>query len=179
MFKSALGQDSHRFEERHSKKPLMLAGVKIPGCPGLLGNSDADVVLHALTNAVSGISGVNILGTVSDRMCLKQGVKDSRAYLKKALSTLGDYRCVHVSVAIEAARPKLEKHIPAMKRSLARICVLTAADIGITATTGEGLTSFGRGEGIQAFVMVSAVSSSQMQAFRRSAAPEKARNPRC
>ena len=156
MFKSALGQDSHCFEEKHSKKPLMLAGVKIPACAGLLGNSDADVVLHALTNAVSGISGVNILGAVSDRMCLKQGITDSRAYLEKALKTLGVYRLVHVSVAVEAMRPKLRKHIPAMKRSLARICGLSAADIGITATSGEGLTSFGRGEGIQAFVMVSA-----------------------
>lgn len=155
MFKSALGQDSHCFEARHSKKPLKLAGVKIPACTGLSGNSDADVVLHALTNAVSGISGVNILGAVSDRMCLKQGVTDSEAYLKKALSTLDGYRLVHVSVAIEAMRPKLQKHIPAMKRSLAGLCGLTVADVGITATSGEGLTSFGRGEGIQAFVMVS------------------------
>jgi 2-C-methyl-D-erythritol 2,4-cyclodiphosphate synthase len=157
MFKSALGQDSHRFEGQDSKKVLMLAGVKITGCPGLAGNSDADVVLHALTNAVSGLSGVNILGSVSDRMCLKQGIKNSRAYLEKALSTLGDYRLVHVSVAIEAMRPKLQKHIPAMKRSLSRLCRLAVSDIGITATTGEGLTSFGRGEGIQAFVMVSAM----------------------
>jgi 2-C-methyl-D-erythritol 2,4-cyclodiphosphate synthase len=156
MVKSALGQDSHRFEERHSKKPLMLAGIKIPACPGLDGNSDADVVLHALTNAVSGISGVNILGPVSDRMCVKQGITDSRAYLGKALSTLRGYRLVNVSVAVEALRPKLLKHIPAMKRSLARLCGLTVEDIGITATTGEGLTSFGRGEGIQAFVIISA-----------------------
>lgn len=156
MVINAIGQDSHRFEGRHSKKTLMLAGVKIPGCAGLAGNSDADVVLHALTNAVSGISGVNILGKVSDRMCLKQGIRDSRAYLKRALETLGDCRLVHVSVVVEARQPKLEKHIPAMKRSLATICGMTAGAVGITATTGEGLTAFGRGEGIQAFVMVSA-----------------------
>jgi 2-C-methyl-D-erythritol 2,4-cyclodiphosphate synthase len=153
---SAIGQDSHRFEGRGSKKPLMLAGVKIPGSAGLEGNSDADVVLHALTNAVSGISGVNILGKISDGMCLKRGITDSRAYLKRALATLGDFRLVHVSVSVEAKRPKLEKLIPAMKRSLAKLCGLSARDIGITATTGEGLTAFGRGEGIQAFVIVSA-----------------------
>jgi 2-C-methyl-D-erythritol 2,4-cyclodiphosphate synthase len=167
MFTSAIGQDSHRFEERNSKKPLMLGGVRIKGCPGLAGNSDADVVLHALTNAVSGMSGVNILGKMSDGMCLKQGIKDSRAYLKKALETLGDYRLVHVSVAIEAKRPKLETHIPAIRRSLAKLCGCAASDIGITATTGEGLTAFGRGEGIQAFVMVSAVRLSLLQAGRR------------
>jgi 2-C-methyl-D-erythritol 2,4-cyclodiphosphate synthase len=169
MFTSAIGQDSHRFEERDSKKPLMLGGVKIKGCPGLAGNSDADVVLHALTNAVSGISGVNILGKTSDLMCLKQGIKDSRAFLEKALETLGDYRLVHVSVAIEAKRPKLEKHIPAIRRSLAKLCGCAAMDIGVTATSGEGLTAFGRGEGIQAFVMVSAVRLSLSQVCRGSA----------
>jgi 2-C-methyl-D-erythritol 2,4-cyclodiphosphate synthase len=155
MVISAIGQDSHCFEGRHSQKPLTLAGVKIAPGGGLAGNSDADVVLHALTNAVSGLSGVNILGKVSDRMCLKQGIRNSRAYLRCALETLENCRLVHVSVAVEAKHPKLEKHIPAMRRSLAKLCGLAAADIGITATTGEGLTAFGRGEGIQAFVMVS------------------------
>jgi 2-C-methyl-D-erythritol 2,4-cyclodiphosphate synthase len=179
MFTCAIGQDSHRFEERNSKKPLMLCGVKIPACPGLAGNSDADVVLHALTNAVSGISGVNILGRISDRMCLKQGIRDSRAYLQKALESLQDCRLVHVSVSIEAQRPKLQRHIPAMRRSLARLCGCAVSDIGITATTGEGLTSFGRGEGIQAFVVVSAVRLMQMRAFRRSAAPGRTRKTDC
>jgi 2-C-methyl-D-erythritol 2,4-cyclodiphosphate synthase len=156
MVVNAIGQDSHPFEGRDSRKRLRLAGVRIPGCAGLAGNSDADVVLHALTNAVSGISGVNILGKVSDRMCLKQGITDSRAYLRRALESLGDCRLVHVSVAVEARRPRLEKHIPAMKRSLAKLCSLAQGNIGITATSGEGLTAFGRGEGIQAFVVVSA-----------------------
>jgi 2-C-methyl-D-erythritol 2,4-cyclodiphosphate synthase len=160
MFISAIGQDSHCFEEMRSKKPLMLGGVKIPGCIGLAGNSDADVVLHALTNAISGISGVNILGKISDRMCLKQGIKDSSAYLRKALDTLGDYRLVHVSISIEAKRPTLQKHVSAMKRSLARLCGLAVPDIGLTATSGEGLTSFGRGEGVQVFAIVSAVKPS-------------------
>jgi len=154
MVASAIGQDSHRFENRNSKKKLVLGGLTIPGCVGLTGNSDADVVLHALTNAISGISGVNILGAVSDRMCLKQGIKDSSAYLNKALQTLNSRRLAHVSVTIEAKRPKLEKHIPAMRRSVAKLCGCPIGSVGITATSGEGLTSFGRGEGIQAFVIV-------------------------
>jgi 2-C-methyl-D-erythritol 2,4-cyclodiphosphate synthase len=117
-------------------------------------------VLHALTNAISGISGVNILGKISDRMCLNQGIKDSSAYLRKALDTLGDYRLVHVSISIEAKRPTLQKHISAMKRSVARLCGLAVPDIGLTATSGEGLTSFGRGEGVQVFAIVSAVKPS-------------------
>ena len=73
MIRVAIGQDSHRFEPDGSDKKLILGGVVIEGCPGLSGNSDADVVLHALTNAVSGITCVNILGEEADRMC-RQGV---------------------------------------------------------------------------------------------------------
>ena len=66
--KAAIGQDSHRFEESLGK-PLILGGVVFPGEPGLLANSDGDVVLHAITNAVSGITGPNILGKIADEMC--------------------------------------------------------------------------------------------------------------
>jgi 2-C-methyl-D-erythritol 2,4-cyclodiphosphate synthase len=156
VLKAALGQDSHRFEAARSAKPLMLGGIAVRGCPGLRGNSDADVVLHAVTNAVSGISGKNILGRVADGMCQDKGITDSCAYLKKALSTLGPYRLTHVSVCIEGKRPMLARHLPAMRKSLARLCSLSVRDIGITATTGEGLTTFGRGLGLQAFAVVSA-----------------------
>ncbi|MGB7569187.1 MAG: 2-C-methyl-D-erythritol 2,4-cyclodiphosphate synthase [Chitinivibrionales bacterium] len=156
MFKSGIGQDSHRFEEEGSRKPLVIGGVHIPGCPGLRGNSDADVVLHALTNAISGISGRNILGKISDDMCLRQGITDSRAYLEKAMESLGNYRISHVSIAIEGRRPRFEPVIGKIQESLANLLSLQSSDIGITATTGEGLTAFGRGEGLQAIVIVSA-----------------------
>ena len=155
---SAIGQDSHRFDPDGSQKPLVLGGTIIPGAPGLAGNSDADVILHAITNAVSGVSGVNILGKISDNLCLEQGITDSRVYLEKALETLlpGGWRLTHVSISVEAKRPHLSKHIPEIKRSIAQILRLSENNIGLTATSGEGLTSFGRGEGIQAFVIVSA-----------------------
>ena len=73
MYISAIGQDSHRFEPIGSAKPLILGGVQVNGFRGLAGNSDADVILHAITNGISGISGVNILGTISDDLCLKKG----------------------------------------------------------------------------------------------------------
>ncbi len=156
MFISALGQDSHRFEPEDSQKPLILGGIEIPGALGLAGNSDADVILHALTNAVSGISGVNILGKISDELCLKQGIKDSRVYLQKALETLNTWSILHVSISVEAKRPHLSAHIPAIKRSIAQLLVIPEECVGLTATTGEGLTGFGRGEGMQALVIVSA-----------------------
>jgi 2-C-methyl-D-erythritol 2,4-cyclodiphosphate synthase len=157
MIKTGLGQDSHRFVAAGQDKPLMLGGIHIEGCAGLDGNSDADVVLHALTNAVSGVSTVPILGAVSDRLCLEQGITDSRRYLAEALGTLGVYRLVHVSVSIEALRPKLAAHIVPMRASLAELCGIELDAVAITATTGEGLTGFGRGEGIQALVIVTAL----------------------
>jgi 2-C-methyl-D-erythritol 2,4-cyclodiphosphate synthase len=156
MHIAGVGQDSHRFEAEASSKPLALGGVVIPGCPGLDGNSDADVVLHAITNAVSGLHGVPVLGSISDELCLTKGIRDSSAYLASALELLKGYRLVHVSVSIEAQRPRLAGHLPAMRKSIARLCSLTEEHVAITVTSGEGLTAFGRGEGIQAFAVVSA-----------------------
>jgi len=157
---SAIGQDSHRFEPAGSSKPLILGGVTIPNCVGLEGNSDADVILHALTNAVSGISGQNILGKISDDLC-RGGQTDSRVYLEKAVDTLsaGGWKLTHVSISIEAKRPHLADHIPTIKKSIASLLSIQENDVGLTATTGEGLTAFGRGEGIQAFAIASAVRS--------------------
>ena len=145
---TAIGQDSHRFVPEGTEKPLVLGGVAIPGSPGLDGNSDADVVLHAVTNAVSGATGVNILGAVSDRMCLVEGIRDSVAYLEEALRHLEGARPVHLSISLECARPKLAAHIPEIRSRLAGLLGLAERHVGITATTGEGLTAFGRGEGI-------------------------------
>ena len=156
MYISAIGQDSHRFEPVGSSKPLILGGVQLTGQRGLMGNSDADVILHAITNAVSGISGVNILGKVSDDLCLKQGITDSRVYLCEALKTLGEWKLSHVSISIEARRPHLAEHIEEIRNSIAVLLSLAAENIGLTATSGEGLTEFGKGEGIQVFVIVSA-----------------------
>jgi 2-C-methyl-D-erythritol 2,4-cyclodiphosphate synthase len=154
MFKTSIGQDSHRFEPEGSAKPLLLGGVEVPGCPGLTGNSDADVILHAVINAVSGISGINILGKIADELCIKKGITDSRVYLEKALDTLKDYKVTHLSLSIEGKRPNLEPHIQDIKRSLAELLSLTPSDIGLTATTGEGLSEFGKGNGVQVFALI-------------------------
>ena len=131
--KAAIGQDSHRFEEGYGK-PLILGGVVFSGEVGLLANSDGDVVLHAITNAVSGITGRNILGRVADEMC-QSGITDSAEYLREALS-------------MECLRPKISPMIPAMQEKIAELLGVEPAAIGITATTGEGLTDCGKGLGI-------------------------------
>jgi len=156
MYISAIGQDSHRFEPEASTKSLMLGGIRINNIPGLEGNSDADVVLHALCNALSGLSGKNILGAVTDDMCNNRGITDSAEYVKAALATLGVIRLQHLSISIEARRPHLSNYIDAMKSSVAALTGLAQHHVGITATSGEGLTAFGRGEGIQVFIIASA-----------------------
>ena len=86
--KVGLGQDSHAFDFDDKKKKFILAGINIKGVPPLKGNSDADVVLHAITNAFSSISGVPILGDIACELCLKQGILDSKVYLQKSLDLL-------------------------------------------------------------------------------------------
>ncbi len=155
---TALGQDSHRFVleiEKAEGRPLLLGGIEIFGAPALAGNSDADVVLHALCNAVSGLSAQPILGKRADELCAA-GIRDSKIYVREALATLSNIRLVHLSFAIEAARPYLSDSIPAMRESVALLVDLPPTSVAITATSGENLTPFGRGEGIQCFCLASA-----------------------
>ncbi len=154
---STIGQDSHRFGEPCKETFIRLGGVDIPFDRPVVANSDGDVVLHAVTNAVSGFTGVNILGGEADRICLEEGIKDSSVYLKKALEYLKDGRIIHCSVTIECLRPKLMPYIPAMKKAVGDLLGLPVSSVGITATTGEGLTEFGCGEGIQVFAILSFV----------------------
>ncbi len=136
----------------------MLGGLAFDDAPALAGNSDADVILHALTDAVSGVTGVTVIGTVADALC-KQGVTDSVEYLKLVLESLGTWRLTHVSIALECLRPKIDAKVPALRENIAGLLGLAVADVCITATTGEGLTGMGRGEGIHATVIVTAVSN--------------------
>ena len=150
--KTGIGQDSHAFEETPGKS-LILAGIKLDHAVGLKGNSDADVVLHSITNAISSITGSNILGSVADQLC-QEGVTDSSNYLMLALDGLGDWKISHISIAIECLQPSISPQIDLMKKSIAKLCHINKTDVGITVTTGEGLTAFGKGEGIQAITIL-------------------------
>ncbi len=72
--KVGIGQDSHRFDFENKSKKFILGGVIFDGVTPLAGNRHADAVLHALTNAISGVTCVNILGKIADEMCLKKGI---------------------------------------------------------------------------------------------------------
>lgn len=160
IYVTSLGQDSHRFVSDSipaglSARSLRLGGITIPEAPALDGNSDADVILHALTNAVSGLTGVNVLGSRADALC-REGITDSAVYLKEALKALGQWELLHCSISLEGQRPKMAPHIEAIRRRLAELLNLRPDQIGLTATSGEALTAFGRGDGIQVFCLLSA-----------------------
>ena len=155
--KVGIGQDSHRFDFENKDKKLKLGGVVFEGFPPLEGNSDADVILHSIANAISGISCVNILGEISDEMCLKNGITDSSEYVREALGHLEGSKIVHVSISLECLIPKISPRIPEIRRKISELLDIPENCVGITATSGEGLTQFGQGKGIQAFACITVV----------------------
>lgn len=149
-----IGQDSHRFLTESSTKFCVIAGTIFEDVPGFIANSDGDVVFHAICNAISSLTGIIILGALADDLCLKEGITDSSVYLKEAIKTLGNQKVVHVAVTIEAKRPKFKMRLDEMRANTAKVMGLEVSQVGITATTGEGLTDFGCGDGVQCFVIV-------------------------
>lgn len=154
--KTGVGLDSHRFVEGDSDRPLVMGGLVFDDAPSLSGNSDADVILHAVTDAISGVTGRTVIGAVADAMC-KDGVTDSKEYLKVALEDLGDWQISHLSIALECLRPKIDPKVSALRESLAQLLSIDVADVCITATTGEGLNDCGRGLGIHATAVITVV----------------------
>ena len=152
--RTGIGQDSHRFLSSELSKPCIIAGIIFDDTPGFIANSDGDVVFHAICNAISSVTGVLILGAIADDLCLKDGITDSEVYLKEAVKTLGKQKVTHVAVSIECKKPHLKKSIPIMRENIARVMGLTISQVGITATSGEGLTDFGCGIGVQCFAIV-------------------------
>ena len=151
--KVGIGQDSHRFDFDNKDKKLVLGGIVFENEPALKGNSDADVVLHAIANAISGVTCINVVGKVTDKMCAA-GITDSREYVREAGKYLGDYEIEHLSISIECTLPKIAPRVEDMRKNIARILEIDECQVGITATSGEGLTDFGRGEGISVFCII-------------------------
>lgn len=154
IIRTGIGQDSHRFHPEGNKKSCIMGGLVFEGVPGFVANSDGDVIFHAICNAISSITGEIILGKAADELLEKEGITDSAAYLQRALKTLGSQKITHVALTLEASRPKLLHRIPELRANIAREMGLTLSQVGITATTGEGLTDFGCGEGVQCFSLV-------------------------
>lgn len=143
------GYDVHRLTEN---RKLILGGVDIPFEKGLLGHSDADVLTHAVADALLGAAAFGDIGGMfpDDDPAFKDA--DSLMLLKavvKRLQTAG-YRIVNIDATVLAQRPKLASYIGAMRRNLATVCEMSVEDINIKATTEEGLGFTGEGAGIAA-----------------------------
>ena len=153
-FRVGFGQDSHAFSKDKNKE-LLLGGYIIEDEMGLEADSDGDVILHALFNAISTSQGERSLGYYADEMC-KKGITDSREYLKVILSKLEEKNMIlnNVSIMIEAAKPKLERYTEKIKDSLSKILGLEKNRIGLSYTSGDNLTTFGQGKGMQCFAIV-------------------------
>ncbi len=154
IVRTGLGQSSHRFLPPESSKPCLIGGIIFEEMPGLDAESDGDVVFHALCNAITSLTGVPILSGIARELCRKDGITDSQVYLERALETLERQNLVHVAVSIEAKRPRIEDQIDRMRRQIARVLELRETQVGITAISGDGLTDFGCGDGVQAFALV-------------------------
>lgn len=152
--RTGIGQDSHRFLPPESAKPCVIAGFIFKDVPGFQANSDGDVVYHAICNALTSLTGVLILGGIADDLCLRDGITDSEVYLARAIETLGQQQVTHVAISLEAKRPNFKKYVLSMRQNIARVMGLRLDQVGMTATSGEGLTDFGCGDGVMCFAIV-------------------------
>ena len=147
------GYDVHRLVEG---RKLVLGGVEIPWEKGLLGHSDADVLLHALMDAMLGAAALGDIGRHFPDSDERYAGADSLQLLKEVSRLLSDagYRLVNADCTILAQRPKLMPHIPEMRANIARALGADVDAISVKATTEEGLGFTGDGSGIAAHAVV-------------------------
>ncbi len=152
-----IGQDSHRFLSEDSTKPCVIAGLIFEEVPGFSADSDGDIVFHAICNAITSLTHVPILGKVAIDLCHKDGITDSQVYLEKALETLGKQQVQHVALTIEGKRPRFQRRTEEMRMKIASVMKLSIEQVGLTSTSGDGLTDFGCGDGVQCFCILTTV----------------------
>ncbi|MDE3045106.1 MAG: 2-C-methyl-D-erythritol 2,4-cyclodiphosphate synthase [Verrucomicrobiota bacterium] len=151
VFRTGIGQDSRRFLSADSSKPCIIGGVIFEGTPGLDADSDGDVVYHAICNAITSLTGVPILSGIAVELYRKDGITDSQVYLERALKTLHKQTIIHVALSIEGKRPHFEEKIEAMRKKIAHVLGIRFSQVGLTSISGDGLTDFGCGDGLQCF----------------------------
>jgi len=151
--KIGIGLDSHKFTKK--KKPLMIGSVKIADKDGFEANSDGDVLLHALFNALSTAIGSKSIGFYADDM-YKKGITDSKKYLEFILDKINKkgLKISNIACMLEGKKPKIDEHVDKIKASLSKLLKVNKENVGIAATSGEELSEFGKGEGMQCLCVV-------------------------
>lgn len=152
---SGIGYDVHRFSAE--PRPLVLGGVEISPTRGLDGHSDADVLCHAIADALLGAAGLPDIG-----YWFPPGNEDIRGVsslliVKKAVELILERggRLYNIDATLIAEAPKILPHIVAMKSALSKVCGLPEERVGIKATTNEKMGFLGRREGMAAFAVAS------------------------
>ena len=143
------GFDVHQLEEG---RPLYLGGVQIPSPKGAVGHSDADVLIHAICDALLGAANLRDIGNQFPNTDPRFKGIDSKELLREVMRLIGDrgYSVGNVDATLVLEQPKINPHITAMQQALAPILSVSVDDISIKATTNETMGFIGRQEGVVA-----------------------------
>lgn len=147
------GVDFHQFAEN---RELWIGGVKIPHHKGALGHSDADVLLHAICDALLGALALGDIGLHFPNNDDRYKDIDSKILLKECVKLIGEkrYKIVNIDSTLCLQEPKIKPYVPAMQETIAGICGITNNDVSVKATTTELMGFVGREEGLVAYATV-------------------------
>ena len=156
-FRVGLGYDIHPLV---AGRPCILGGVNIPSPVGPDGHSDADVLLHAVADAILGAAGLRDIGHYFPNTDASLKGLDSSVIVKKAVAEAkaqGGWMVGNVDIVIIGERPKVMEHVEAMKAKVAELIGISPSQVGIKATTNEGMDSIGQGKAlaVQAICLIS------------------------
>jgi 2-C-methyl-D-erythritol 2,4-cyclodiphosphate synthase len=152
-FRVGLGHDMHRLIHG---RPLILGGVRVPHDRGLLGHSDADIVMHAVTDALLGAAGLGDIGDFFPNTDPRYAGADSSLFVKSSLDRLhkAGWRVVNLDCTISAQRPKLATYKSIIRQSLAQLLAVELEAVNVKAKTGEQVGPVGREEAMAADAIV-------------------------
>jgi len=152
MIRVGMGYDVHQLVEG---RDLWMGGIKLEHTMGLMGHSDADVLIHAICDAILGAANMRDIGYhFPDTSAETEGM-DSKIILKKTIELIATkgYHLVNIDATICAEKPKMNPHIPAMQQCMAQVIGCDPDQVSIKATTTEKLGFTGRQEGISAYAV--------------------------
>ena len=151
MMRVGLGVDVHAFATPEEGRALVLGGVQIPSDRGLLGHSDADVLAHAVTDAVLGAAGLEDIGHYFPDTDERYRDADSIRLLREVRALIGaSWEVANVDAVVVCERPKIRDHRDAMRENLSGALGVEPSRVSVRGTTTERLGFAGRGEGIAA-----------------------------
>jgi 2-C-methyl-D-erythritol 2,4-cyclodiphosphate synthase len=151
LMRVGLGVDVHAFAEPEDGRRLILGGVEIPFDRGLLGHSDADVLAHAITDAILGAAGLEDIGHYFPDTDERYRDADSIELLREVRALVGEsWEVANVDAVVICERPKIRDHREAMRRKVAAALGVDVSCVSVRGTTTERLGFTGRGEGIAA-----------------------------